>query len=117
MSLKNTKKLEKIAARIARIQEQIRAMDYVASGTILKRMKVCGKPGCRCASDSQARHGPYYEWGRMKEGKLVHQSLSPEQAQLLKKAIANYKKIRALLRTWESETVKTMEMTKNIKSH
>jgi hypothetical protein len=32
----------------------------------------CGKPGCRCASDPAARHGPYYEWSHMLKGKLVH---------------------------------------------
>ena len=37
-----------------------------------QRMMKCGKPNCRCANDPAARHGPYYEWGRMRAGKLVH---------------------------------------------
>ena len=40
-------------------------MDYLCSGTLLRRMKMCGKPGCRCSEDPDARHGPYYEWGHM----------------------------------------------------
>ena len=55
-------------------------MEYLCSGTLLERRKMCGKPGCRCAQDPQARHGPYYEWGHMKAGKLVHRTVSPEQA-------------------------------------
>ena len=46
--------------RIARIRAALNGMDYLCSGTLLERMKICGKPGCRCAQDPQARHGPYY---------------------------------------------------------
>ena len=51
--------------RIARIRASFDAMDYLCSGTLLRRMKMCGKPGCRCAEDPDARHGPYYEWGHL----------------------------------------------------
>ena len=95
--------------RIRRIQEQIRAMDYVSSGSLVTRTKVCGKPGCRCASDPEARHGPYYEWGYMKDGRQVHRMLSAEQATILKKAIANYRAILRLLREWERQTLRLLE--------
>ncbi len=116
MASKKAKKLDKIAEKIAGIQDQICAMDHVASGTLLKRMKVCGKPGCRCAKSPQARHGPYYEWGRMKGEKLVHQTIALDQVYFLKKAMANYRKIRRLLRTWETETVREMEELKHGKA-
>ena len=77
--------------RIARIRASFDAMDYLCSGTLLRRMKMCGKPGCRCAEDPDARHGPYYEWGHMKGGKLVHRMVTPEQAALLRRAIVNYR--------------------------
>ena len=94
--------------RIRRIQEQIRAMDYVSSGTLVTRTKVCGKPGCRCAHDPAARHGPYCEWGYMKDGRQVHRTLSAEQATVLKKAIANYRAILRLLREWEGQTLRVL---------
>ena len=94
--------------RIRRIQEQIRAMDYVSSGTLVTRTKVCGKPGCRCAHDPAARHGPYYEWGYMKDGRQVHRTLSAEQATVLKKAIANYRAILRLLRAWQRQTLRVL---------
>ena len=71
--------------RIARIRDALSAIDYLCSGTLLQRTKVCGKPGCRCAQDPSARHGPYYEWGHMKGGRLVHRTVSPEQATILPK--------------------------------
>ena len=97
------------SARIARIKDRIRALDHVCSGTLLKRTKVCGKPSCRCAEDPKARHGPYYEWGRMKGGKLVHRMVSRGQAKALRAAIRNYRAIRRLLRAWEAETVKIID--------
>jgi hypothetical protein len=116
MSEQKPKNLEKIAERIARIQDQIRGMDYVSSGTLLKRTKVCGKPGCRCAKAPEDRHGPYYEWGRMKEGRLVHQNIPPDQVPLLRRAIANFRKIRRLLRRWETETARAMKALKDDKT-
>ena len=97
------------ATRITRIKDRILALDHVCSGTLLKRTKVCGKPGCRCAQDPKARHGPYYEWGRMKGGKLVHRNVSPGQAKTLRAAIRNYRAIRRLLRVWEAETMKIID--------
>jgi hypothetical protein len=95
--------------RIARIRDRIRTIDPLCSGTLLRRTKMCGKPECRCAQDPTARHGPYYEWGRMKKGRLVHRMVSPAQAALLREAIANYRTVRRLLRAWENETVKLIE--------
>ncbi len=95
--------------RIAQIHDRIRAIERLCSGTLLRRTKLCGKPDCRCATDRTARHGPYYEWGRMKGGRLVHRMVSPPQAALLREAIANYRMLRRWLRTWENETVKLIE--------
>jgi len=101
--------LPRTQTRLARIREAIRAVDYLCSGTLLRRTKLCGKPGCRCARDPAARHGPYYEWGHMKGGKLVHRMVSARQAALLRAAITNYRKVRRLLRAWEAETERVIE--------
>jgi hypothetical protein len=96
-------------ARIARVREKLAEVDIMCSGTLLKRMKTCGKPGCRCAQDAAARHGPYYEWGHMQRGKLVHRLVSPEQAEVLRLAIANYRKVQKLMRAWERETERLID--------
>ena len=54
-----------------------------------------------CASDPDAEHGPYYEWGYMHDGKLVHRSVPAERAELMQHAIDNYKRVRELLHKWE----------------
>jgi len=45
----------------------------------------------------------------MKAGKLVHRLVSAEQAALLRRAIANYRRLRMLLRTWETETERAID--------
>jgi hypothetical protein len=95
--------------RIADIRAALNSIDYLCSGTLLERMKMCGKPGCRCAQDPEARHRPYYEWGHMKAGKLVHRTVSPEQATILRLAIANYRKAKKLMQAWEDVTERLID--------
>jgi len=79
-------------------------MDFVASGTIHVRTKVCGRKNCRCATDRKYRHGPYHEWTRHKDGKYQHKLVTAEQALYLQRAIANRRKIQSLLDQWEEES-------------
>ena len=88
--------------------DALRAIELLARGTLLKRTKVCGKKSCRCAQDPAARHGPYYEWGRMEGDRLVHTMVSPAQARQIVKAIRNYRRIQRQLRAWERETTKVI---------
>ena len=94
----------RIRQRTSELRRAISTMDFVASGTLHTRTKVCGRKNCRCAVDPDARHGPYYEWTRRQEGRLVHSVVTPEQAQLFTRAIASYRKIQRLLTRWELET-------------
>ena len=101
---------DKTLQRIDKIRVQIQSMTYVCSGSLQRRMKVCGKPTCRCAYDPDARHGPYYEWSRLVDGKMVHRVISTQKAKILRQAIANYRKIQRLLRKWEQETLRAIDI-------
>jgi hypothetical protein len=103
-------KSTKSRAKVAEIQRALSDMEYLSSGTLLKRMKVCGNPGCHCASDPAARHGPYFEWSYLKAGKLRHRTLTPEQAEIMRLAIANQRKATKLLRAWEAQTLHLIEL-------
>jgi len=87
------------------LRRRISAMDYVSSGTLHSRTRPCGKANCRCAADSDAWHGPYHDWTRRKDGRLVHSAVSLEQARLIQHAIANRREIDRLLARWEEKTV------------
>jgi hypothetical protein len=100
----------KSEGKIAEIKRSLSALEHLSSGTLLKRMKVCGNPRCRCASDPAARHGPYYEWSYLKGGKLRHRTLTSEQADIMRLAIANNRKAKKLLRAWEAQTLHLIEL-------
>ena len=53
--------------------------------------------------------GRTYEWGHMPAGKLVHRSVTSEQAVILRRALANYRKVKKLLRAWEIETERLID--------
>ena len=95
--------------RIDRIRASLSEIDYLSSGTLLERMKVCGYANCRCHRDPNGRHGPHYQWDRMKAGRLVHRNVTPEQAAFLRRAIANYQKAKKLMKAWEDETIRLMD--------
>lgn len=101
---KPTPNRARLRARSSAIRKQLAALDFVASGTLHHRTKVCGKPTCKCATDPAARHGPYFEWGRMRGGKLVQSTVTPAQAKLLERAITNHQRAKALLAEWEHLT-------------
>jgi hypothetical protein len=45
----------------------------------------------------------------MRSGKLLHRLVSPEQAEVLRLAIANYRKVQKLMRAWERETERLID--------
>lgn len=95
--------------RIDALRAEITACDFVSSGSLTRRMTRCGKAGCRCAKDAKWRHGPYFEWGRMEGGRQVSTYVSEEEANRLREAIRNYRRIRVLLRRWERESVRAIK--------
>lgn len=100
---------------IRQIRRAIAAMDLVCAGTVLKRWKLCGRPNCRCAEDPAARHGPYYEWSHLQDGRLRHNLLSAQQAEQMLRAIKNQRHILALLARWSRETARTIIAQKQAK--
>ena len=45
----------------------------------------------------------------MKGGKLVHRTVSPEQAAILEIAIANHRKAKKLMQDWQQETERLLD--------
>ena len=76
----------------------------ICSGTLSERTMTCGKSNCRCATDPEARHGPYYEWTWREGGKLRHKLIPPEKVALLRQAIQHRRTVQELLTQWERES-------------
>jgi len=71
-------------------------------GPLSERMVKCSKPGCSCAENPDARHGPYFSLTRAVQGKTRSRFLTPEQAALVRQQIEAGHEFRAKLDTlWE----------------
>ena len=104
MNKRTTPKPTPTPKAIERIHRQLATMDLACSGTLSTRRKRCGKPNCRCATDPDAAHGPYYEWSRREDGRTVCTMIRPEQARRVQRAIANYRRVQALLHDWDQRS-------------
>jgi len=71
-----------LAAGLARV-------GFISRGSVVASYTTCGKASCRCASDADARHGPYWQWTRAVRGHTVGQRLTAREAVLYRQWIAN----------------------------
>ena len=56
-------------------------------GSLSERFVKCSKPGCPCASDPKARHGPYYSLTRAVRGKTQSRFLNNAQAAVARRQV------------------------------
>ena len=58
-----------IPDRIRQLASDLAQPQPMRRGSVSKRTIKCGKPGCACAHDPKARHGPYYSLTQAVGGK------------------------------------------------
>lgn len=63
-------------------------------GSLSERYVKCGKPGCPCAEQPQARHGPYYSLTRAVAGRTRSRFLTADQAALVRRQVATGRQFR-----------------------
>ena len=56
-------------------------------GSFSERFMKCNKPGCPCAENPEARHGPYFSLTRGVAGSTRSRLLSSEQAQVARSQV------------------------------
>jgi len=61
-------------------------------GTIVERLRRCGRPNCRCASDSSARHGGKFLTVSL-GGRTLAIHVRPEDEKDVREAISAYSKL------------------------
>lgn len=86
--------------QIAALQKALATMDLACAGSLFTTSRRCGKANCRCATDSDARHGPYSTWAHRDRNRVVRHILTREQAQVVRRAIKHHRTIRKLLAQW-----------------
>lgn len=69
-------------------------------GSLSERYVKCSKPGCACASNPKARHGPYYSLTRGVGGQTHSRFLGAEEAELVREQIASGQQFRQRVETY-----------------
>jgi hypothetical protein len=69
-------------------------------GSLSERTMKCSKPGCACARDPKARHGPYYSLTHAVGGKTHSRFLTAEQAEVARRQIVAGKAFRGRVDAW-----------------
>ena len=85
--------VRELATRLAQPQPMRR-------GSLSERYVKCSKPGCTCATNPKARHGPYYSLTRAVGGQTHSRFLSSEEAELVREQIATGQQFRQRLDTY-----------------
>src|SRR5215472_6352611 len=71
-------------------------------GSLSERTIKCSKPGCACAQDPKARHGPYFSLTRAVQGQTRSRFLTAPQAVLARQRIEALHQFRTKLEAyWE----------------
>ncbi len=79
--------LRELAARLAQPQPMRR-------GSLSERYVKCSKPGCACADNRKARHGPYYSVTRGVGGQTRSRFISAEEADRVREQIEAGRRFR-----------------------
>ncbi|SRR2546423_12989947 len=92
------------------LQDRVRELGFIASGSLVQRYTVCASPGCRCHADPPIRHGPYYQHTRKIAGKTVTRRLTAQQADRYRQQIANRRALDQLISEMEQISNQAREL-------
>ena len=75
----------------------------IRRGSLGERFIRCGKARCACATDEQARHGPYFSLTRTVEGRTRSRRLSAREAERVREQLAAGREFRQQVEAlWEA---------------
>jgi len=84
-----------VPERVRELAAQLAAPTPMRRGSFTERYVKCHKPGCRCAEDPAARHGPYYSLTRGVGGQTQSRWLTAEQGEVARRQVAAGQQFRA----------------------
>ena len=79
------------------LTDQIAALGPTLPGSLVTRTSRCGNRNCRCHTDPDQRHGPYWTWTRSVGGKTITRALTTEQAERYRPWFDNARRLRELV--------------------
>lgn len=83
-----------VPSAVRQLAAQLSEPKPMRRGSLSERYVKCSKPGCPCAEQPRARHGPYYSLTRAVAGRTQSRFLSAEQAALVRRQVAAGRQFR-----------------------
>lgn len=106
----DAKRLAGYEARLRELATKLSHVGFVSQGSVVRRYVRCGKPDCRCASDPEQLHGPYWQWSTAIDGKTVSRRLTDRQARVYREWIANRRRAERILHQMEALSHRAAEI-------
>jgi len=72
---------------VRELTQQLATPRPMRRGSLSIRHMKCNKPGCRCATREEARHGPYASVVRVIAGQTRSRRVAPEQVDVVRRQI------------------------------
>lgn len=92
-----------VPPQVRQLATEIADVRPMRRGSLSERTVKCSKPGCACAQDPKARHGPYYSLTHAVGGKTHSRFLTEKQADLVRQQIDSGRKFRGRVDAlWEA---------------
>ena len=107
--ISSRKMANRSAKKYGKLKEKLGSTGWLASGSLMKLYRTCGKPGCACAKDKMARHGPYLVWTRKVGGKTITRTLSELQAKECRRAIENLQRLEDVVEEMKDISAQVIE--------
>ena len=76
-----------VPPRVRQLVTELADAKPMRRGSLSERTMKCSKPGCACARDPKARHGPYYSLTHAVKGKTRSRFLTAQQANLARQQV------------------------------
>jgi hypothetical protein len=106
MPLTQDSRLQAYKAQIrqlaAQLSTELGAIEWLGTGSLVRRYTSCGIPGCRCQADPPQLHGPYWQWTKKVAGKTITRRLTDEQAALFQTWLEHRRHLRETLDNMEA---------------
>ena len=83
-----------VPSAVRQLAVQISEPKPMRRGSLAERYVKCSKPGCLCAEQPRARHGPYYSLTRAVAGQTQSRFLSVDQAAIVRRQVAAGRQFR-----------------------
>jgi hypothetical protein len=109
MNVKRSLEYSQLRREFGALKRKLSKIGFISTGSVIAMYKRCGKTHCVCHQDVKARHGPYFVWTRKVRAKTVTRTLTPDQAELCKRCIANMREVEEILERMKELSVNYIE--------